>query len=402
MTLPAFKARADFQGGAANLYLPIIAGIDDLKLWPQLPLYHCELKQYQRQLVYQPQLILGFQVTLMADIRQEELLTVIVDPETEEVRIGQIPSGLQGLPKGFRPLPDRRRRPRKFQNSNLELTQHLGSMDWLKATDYQVYRLYQQACRFLQNYLAEYFASTEEEQRQKLAQEQDRLNKYYQGLVEETMANLYLLARKAAVLQVRVALAKRQETAQVFQNQLDEVYFQLNAERLTCQEVCSRLAVEQGKRLYELIQKYQPKIIITLISAARVYLPRARCTWLYQTPNTQGSLTLVYDHHAQRWLGLTCDICSQEIKAGVIGVGGSLLCLSSAYRCDVCSGYSEKPLQICSSCGQHYCASCGSSCLAAPGLPSCSFCISCAKLFCSLCYSLLSYGWIEGNMPLNA
>ncbi|MBO8125985.1 MAG: hypothetical protein H0Z38_01975 [Firmicutes bacterium] len=384
-------ARGRAQGQTAHLFLPLnneqmVQFKDALN---SIPLLRYPALPTAVRLVYQPLVVFNFHLALLADLRREEVVALAVDPETGQVRLWQLPADAVSFSRGFSLQPDRRKRPRsKDEYITSDLADHIQRFQWLKETKYSLYRLYKAGCQFLKEWINRRYATFETEQVKRLEEEKATLDHYYQGLLDEEMASLYQLLHKAAVLEVRVALAKREETRRQFSQELEAVEREISAEKKRCQRVSEKLAAEKSKRLHELATKYLPKARIRLVSAAYVYLPRAQVNTVYYTPNFQGSTVFTYDFHQDRWLPLACEVCGEEVPALVIGHKGEHLCLRCALCCEVCRGFfTPHPADECSACGRRLCPQCAASCRVGNPAP-CGLCLECASQICSDCSGL--------------
>lgn len=387
---------AQEQGRVASLFRPLYP--EDLSLFYQAlsdpPILNGVSNPASLQLIYQPVFSFTFRISIMADLRREVILTLLADPENDQVRLWEEPTGLKVIPRGFRPLPDRRIRPKSETTCCQEVAEHLQALGWLRKTDYQLYQLYRKACRFIADWLDSRYSDFEAAQRDILEAETEKLNKYYSALIDEEMAALYKLIHKAAVLQVRVSLAKHGHTRQGFEEALNDLQKEIDGEKKRCHQVCDQLATEKGKRLYELKQKYVPKAVVKLISSAKIYLPRAKVGLV-----SQGTIQAVekcsYDFHSKSWLRICCDRCARMVPVVFATEAQSLLCPSCSEICDSCGQHTSRESSICIICGQRYCQACASRCRL-PGVDEVCICKNCADTICSACLNLANAGLEAG------
>lgn len=381
------------QGWAANLIYPLSAkdyAVFREKL-ARIPVKGIHLIARQPTIIYHAKLVFLFRLSLLADLRKDLLISLAADPETDQVEIWELPKGLCSLPEGFRPLPDRRRYPRLYKEKGSLLDTHLANLSWFRETDYRTFQLYRQACLFLHRWILESFSAFEKEQLARLKCEEQVLDEYYDTLLREEMKRLYELLHKAAVLEVRVALAKTAQTRELFNSRLEDYRQQIQYEKDRCSRYGQMLAREKSKRLHELRRKYTPQALVTLVSAARVYLPRAVFT-VESRLNECERIRLVYDFCADAWLDLQCQRCERPTYDLMITSEAGLLCSRCAEVCEVCGQPTMFPAAVCPGCGQKICQYCRYSCLlpSATSSTDCLLCCRCGPAVCPCCVNLLS------------
>lgn len=276
------------------------------------------------------------------------------------------------------------------------LENHLANLHWLREIDYRTFQLYRQACVYLNRWITETFAPFEEEQLRRLQREEQVLDEYYDTLLREEMARLYELLHKAAVLEVRVALAKSAKTRELFSSQLQDYHQQIEAEKDRCSRYGQSLAAEKSKRLFELKSKYTPQALVSLVSAARVYLPRAVIA-IENRFNKLETVRLVYDFHADTWLDLQCQGCGRLPFGVLVTAESGLLCSRCVEACEVCGEATKAPASICAGCGRKVCEHCQYPCLLSSSVrrTPCELCRHCGCELCPACKNLVQVEEIQ-------
>ncbi|HEY8496069.1 MAG TPA: hypothetical protein VIK98_03415 [Limnochordales bacterium] len=338
---------------------------------------HC--RELGRRLLLQRQLLFCFKVVYRSDEAQEELVSVLVDPLTEEA--APVP-GLAGA---------------------VDIGLDAGAA-W---QGYALKRLYRSACGHLERLVTARGRRLELAAQRRLERDMVRLEEYYQALREEALEPLAreLHRLEAARNRARLwrAIGMQDDATPVEPHKGNGGQSQAATDRelaaleARVREVLAALAADRERRIQELKEKYTVRAEAALVAAASVWTPRVEVRVKLTGPSRR-EVTFFYDAIRGRCLDLACDACQAPLTQVYLCTEGELVCPLCFAPCAACG----KALcvsctsQRCHLCDAPLCGSCDTTCplagpLAAAGTisldprPIRHVCPACRERTCGAC-----------------
>ncbi|HEY8417518.1 MAG TPA: hypothetical protein VIK93_05735 [Limnochordales bacterium] len=335
-----------------------------------------------RRLIHQRQVWFCFKVVYRSDETREELVSLMVDPLTEEV--DPIPA-----PLGGRDMV----------------------LDGGAALDgYPLRRLYRQACCYVQEAAAvrgqEYARSAQ----RRLERDMVRLEDYYAGLREEALEpvarELHRLeaARNRARLWRALVAGQGEDLnapAEADPEGGDEERAALKAR---VDRIVAALDADQARRVRELQEKYRVRAEASLLAAALVWAPKVELRYKL-TGAARREVTFYYDPLRRRCVDLNCDACGAPLAVTYLCAAGDLACPDCYAPCAACG----RPLcracapARCHVCDAPLCGLCPTECplpsltqvpnpdVAVPGPEPYRVCAACRARTCAACAALAGF-----------
>lgn len=252
-----------------------------------------------------------FRISYRTDETRETLHAVVVDPVTEEARLG----------KGLDPYVDVCLDA--IVRAGAGPIGHRQSVKQPRSPLYVVGRLYDVARTFI----AEYVTVTEglehiAEARARLRVDRERLDEFYEGLEEEALVPVVQRLR-------RMETERRQRQWMRFvipdDGQAGTQEEDLSSVHRQLAEITEGLQDERRRRLEELAVKYSVRANVDLIGAARVTVPRIELTYKLLTP-VRRDVVFYYDPLFGEFLDLDCEHCGRALESVHVGSEGEFLC----------------------------------------------------------------------------
>lgn len=315
------------------------------EVFGQIRFLNAQCRELGRRLLLQRQLLFCFKVVYRSDEAQEELVSVLVDPLTEEA--APVP-GLTGA-----------------QDIGLD-----GGAAW---QGYALKRLYRSACGHLERLLAARGRRLELAAQRRLERDMARLEDYYQGLREEALEplarelhrleaarNRARLWRAIGIYGAAPAAEPQESRGAPSESATDR---ELSALEARVQEVLTALAADRERRIQELKAKYTVRAEAALVAAASVWTPRVEVRVKLTGP-TRREIIFFYDPIRRRCLDLSCEACQAPLKEVHLCARGELVCPRCFAPCAACG----KALCVscvparCHLCDAPLCGSCGTAC----------------------------------------
>jgi hypothetical protein len=352
----------------------------------------------RQRFLYRRQVLFSFQVTFLADTRVTSLWQILVDPCGERpVRVGDL-VGWVALPRVW-PLflssrfatGEKQWYADKEEGARWQSwTTHQGRIS-LESGDYELNRLYAKACEYLQTRLPRAMQGLEAGTRVRHEQEKRQLHEYYHELTQEAMHPLRKLFRRLAVATVRADLARSPKTHGVYAERIMALKREIAAVEAVYKEYLERIGQDMSWRLDELEARYATKVQVSLDGMACIWAPYIEFTFHLAT--LPGEHRYLYNCTANRFADTVCDTCMELVCHLNLCSCGNVVC-DDCYS--VCPGCGNTVCRDCAGaacyiCGVFTCEQCAASCPFS--LPALATCPTCLQKSCSVCISLVGYGW---------
>ena len=367
----------------------------------------------KRRFLYKRQVLLSFRITFMTDISTTSLWSILVDPCGEQpMPVVDLSGGLV-LPRVWPIIPSPRLSERRVQrpkgrgrteapNRWQSRAAHQKQFA-LDSGDYELYRLYMKACRYLESRLPKAMQTIELGARTRYKREKERLKEYYHQLSQEAMYPLRKLFRRLAVVSVRADLARSPETYAAYAEQITKVKQEIETVETRYQEHLEEIRQDMNWRLEELEARYATRVQVSLIGIVCIWAPYVEFT--FHVPALAAERTYLYSCMADRFADTLCDTCDQLADRLAICSCGNVVCEDCYGLCPNCGN------RVCADCAQATCYACGSL-ICSQCLETCplatdasihphtqgesiapALCRRCLESDCNVCTVLVRYGW---------
>jgi hypothetical protein len=365
----------------------------------------------KRRFLFKRQVLFSFRITFMADIKTTSFWSLLVDP------CGEQPMPLVDLSKAL-PLP-----PvwplianRGFSEKESLRTKARSGIpsrwqSWVvhqeqlafDTGDYELYRLYMKACRYLESRLPKAMESSTLGARLRYEQEKERLEEYYHQLSQEAMYPLRKLFRRLAVVSVRSDLARSPETYAAYAEQISKVKREIEDVETRYQEYLEEIQQDMNWRLEELKARYGARVHVSLAGVVCIWAPYLEFT--FHVPAVDGETIYLYSCMAHRFADTLCDTCDELADHLATCSCGNVVCENCYGLCPGCGK------TVCAECSQTTCYVCGAftcdKCIETCPLTTdvcihshtqeewttSPLCRRCVESDCSVCIGLVKYGW---------
>ncbi|MGI6038126.1 MAG: hypothetical protein ACOYD6_07865 [Limnochordia bacterium] len=157
--------------------------------------------------------------------------------------------------------------------------------------NYGPWRLYRLACGVLEEVVEGERRRVEETLRQGLARDVQRLEDYYQALMQEELAPLRQLFHQLAVASVHHDLARTEETQERYYQRMEKLKGAIRRGQRAYDRRVEELKKEHEARLRELQEQAKVRAEIKLVSAALLWVPR----WELELRQGEELHTCLYD-----------------------------------------------------------------------------------------------------------
>lgn len=357
-----------------------------------------------RRILHQNQLLFHFKVAYISDEKREEMLTLWVDPVTEEVdepadldravavNLNRAPQAGQKLKRGSEPHAQGIATPVPLADTLSWGEQRFGP------DAYALLRLYRKACEHLEVAIGPALARFQEDVASGLQRELTRIDEYYREMAAESVDPLRKLFRRMATANVRAQLARSTEAQRRYQQQLREMKREAGVLESTYTGELHSLEEERARRETELREKHRVRVEVELTNVASVRVPRVEWTLRLSGP-ARREIAFLYDVLRDRVLELDCESCGEPMVESVYLCScGDAVCSRCAQPCSGCR------LDICPSCTTRrchlcddlICDECESACPAGEEWPtfepSHHVCANCRTDSCPSCQAALRLG----------
>ncbi len=273
----------------------------------------------QGRLVHQTQVLFRFKVAFISDEKRESIITLIIDPVSEEV--------------------DRPVDLMRAVSFTPHVEEHAESRN-----AYAIRRLYKRAQEHLAARIDGAAARFEAEVSSRMERELNRIEEYYRGLVGERLESVRSVFKRISAAGVRVDLARTWQTYERYNEQIGKLKEEANEiERLYKAEL-QGLSKEREQRLQEVREKYHARVEVSLLQGAYVMVPRFEWSVRLQA-KTRRDITILYDVLRKRLVDFTCECCEEPL------IGPVYLCGCEGLTCEHCHSR-------CSQCGGDHCYTC--------------------------------------------
>lgn len=295
----------------------------------QVRFANAQARPLGRRLLHQRQVWFCFKVIYRSDETREELVSLMVDPLTEEVD----------------PVPA----PVRAWDMVLDGGAVLDS--------YPLRRMYRQACRYVQQAAAARGERHARSAQLRLERDMVRLEEYYAGLREEALEpvarELHRLEATRNRLRLwRALVAGQGEDRSVPFAEEDEAGDeQLAALKARVDQTVAALDADKARRVRELQEKHRVRAEASLLAAALIWAPKLELRYKL-TGAARREITFFYDPLRRRCVDLNCDACGAPLTEAYLCAAGDLACPECFAPCAACG----RPL--CGACAPARCHLC--------------------------------------------
>lgn len=316
-----------------------LAALDGLPRWAagRLPLDRWPLPPYppaapvlpgvrvrldEARLEYRQNPLLVFRLVWRADVALEQRLVLMVDAEGQWVEPARLPPG--ALPS---PAPGAR------------------------GQAYGLRRLFELACESIPRWAGVLGAAFQADIETRRRREEERLQRYYQGLEAEALEPM-----RALGLQLQSLEARRLLAGAVPEGVARQVWEQVDKLRQELAETRARLARERKLRMNEVAERYRVRLEVTPLAAALCWTPHLVLPLSLRAEGRSGpleplELDAVWNLAQGRWTGLACQECGRE-------PGELRLCQCPRLLCPACAGLCACGTVFCGACAPVWCTPC--------------------------------------------
>lgn len=321
--------------GGAEPEHPAVAGLH--KALATIRPANARTRELGRRLIHQRHLWFCFKVVYRSDETREDLLSVLADPVTEEVfPLPSVPGGRDALLDDDAPLDG-----------------------------YPLRRLYERACRVVARAVQLRGRRYQEAARRRLERDLVRLDEYYEALREEALEPVAreLHRLEAAHNRERLWRALGVSAAGAAGTTPEGPGQALDELQRRARDIVAALAEDRRRRVQELREKYRVRAEVTLLAAARLWVPRVELRWKLMGA-ARREITFYYDPLRGRCVDLTCDTCGRTLKVVFLCRSGDLACEHCFAPCagcgqPLCQGCAPKRCHLCDA---PLCGGCGTGC----------------------------------------
>ncbi|NLY52437.1 MAG: hypothetical protein GX063_05955 [Firmicutes bacterium] len=386
-------------------YCPERAERRAARLWQ-----HARVFPLRKRYIYRRQVLFSFRVVFLADIKRVSLWSLLMDPAAEQPLAIRDLTGVLPLPRTWpysspwqdleKRGADGRQRMSRWQPWDI----HRQSIAMVGG-DYELTRLYAKACQYLVERLPGALRPLKLEVDSRWKGERERLLKYYQQLSSEAMAPLRKHFRRLAAASVRAQLARSSHTRAAYTAQVSAIKKEIEEAEKAYQAYLSEIQQDMGWRLDELNARFTVRVQVSLAGIAFLWTPYVEFT--LQVPRGGSELTCLYNCIADRFVDTTCESCGKLTDRLNSCPCGSLVCSSCFGSCPGCGDHlcTGCAAAVCSVCGGVVCRSCIGNCpveesqtlpfgMMQTGAEESLTCLRCLEANCSMCKSLIEFGWL--------
>lgn len=370
-------AYATRRGGAAKFLLPAAMDVQWLHHVVQadvdapLSRIHCanaKMAVRKKQIVYQTEILFWFRVSLSADDRKELLMTVMIDPATEQV------TRVVSLNRAVAVVDDR-------DDPDMQ---------------YRVSRLYRRCEEHLASRIPRVAAAFFRESETRKGLEQARIEEYYNGLMLEQLEPLRKVFRQMAVAKVRADLTRTATAEQKYHEDFSELRAHARQLEAIYEQKLAELLREKEHRLQELDDRYRPTAKVSLRQIALVLVPKVEWQLTFSGP-IQRDVAVRYDVVRRKVDDWHCECCEHTLIGGAwLCACSSIVCADCFATCSVChrTVCGECSAGRCHLCDAPVCADCPSACPASSTFfefGDVKVCSRCRNESCPLCIRIGAY-----------
>jgi hypothetical protein len=288
--------------------------------WEEFKVLNAKQRAIQTRLLFTDQILFSFKASFISDEKQEELISLLADPMTEEVdQVVDLNKGvainLKAKPVHIKPIKGK---------SGFYTSEECESLvKSLKEGSYNLYRLYRKACDHMEILLANRMNHYEQLANQRLENEVGRVQEYFHSMAIEAADPLRRLWNKMNTLDYKTRFTWVNKER--YEVSLRQTAMEVKRIKADYQKGLTDLELDRQRRLAELQDKYRLKVEIELTNAASVKVPRIESRIRLSGPSRR-EITILYDVLRRRFLDLTCENCEKSVTHLIMCTCGDLLC----------------------------------------------------------------------------